>query len=49
MITDETAGSGGDMLPWMFHKFGLGRSSASVPGEVWWVSLGFRRFLTAAE
>jgi tricorn protease len=25
MLTDETAGSGGDLLPWMFHKFGLGK------------------------
>ena len=24
MITDETAGSGGDLLPWMFRKFKLG-------------------------
>jgi tricorn protease len=24
MIINETAGSGGDLLPWMFHKFGLG-------------------------
>jgi tricorn protease len=24
MIINETAGSGGDMLPWMFHKFNLG-------------------------
>jgi tricorn protease len=24
MIIDETAGSGGDLLPWMFHKFGMG-------------------------
>ncbi len=24
MIIDETAGSGGDLLPWMFHKFQLG-------------------------
>jgi tricorn protease len=24
MITDETAGSGGDLLPWMFRKFELG-------------------------
>jgi tricorn protease len=24
MIIDETAGSGGDLLPWMFHKFKLG-------------------------
>src|SRR5260370_25950855 len=24
MLIDETAGSGGDMLPWMFRKFQLG-------------------------
>ena len=24
MLTDETAGSGGDLLPWMFRKFALG-------------------------
>ena len=24
MLIDETAGSGGDMLPWMFRKLGLG-------------------------
>jgi tricorn protease len=24
MIIDESAGSGGDLLPWMFRKFGLG-------------------------
>ena len=24
MVTDETAGSGGDLLPWMFRKFALG-------------------------
>ncbi len=24
MIIDETAGSGGDLLPWMFRKFKLG-------------------------
>jgi tricorn protease len=24
MLIDETAGSGGDMLPWMFHKFSVG-------------------------
>ena len=24
MIIDETAGSGGDLLPWMFHKFKMG-------------------------
>jgi tricorn protease len=25
MIIDETAGSGGDLLPWMFRKFSLGK------------------------
>jgi tricorn protease len=25
MLIDETAGSGGDYLPWMFRKFGLGK------------------------
>ena len=25
MIIDETAGSGGDLLPWMFRKLGLGK------------------------
>ena len=25
MIIDESAGSGGDLLPWMFHKFALGK------------------------
>ncbi|MHB1561037.1 MAG: PDZ domain-containing protein, partial [Isosphaeraceae bacterium] len=25
MIVDETAGSGGDLLPWMFRKFALGK------------------------
>jgi tricorn protease len=24
MLIDETAGSGGDLLPWMFHKYGMG-------------------------
>ncbi len=24
MIIDQDAGSGGDLLPWMFHKLGLG-------------------------
>jgi tricorn protease len=24
MLIDETAGSGGDLLPWMFHKLELG-------------------------
>jgi tricorn protease len=25
MLIDETAGSGGDLLPWMWRKFGLGK------------------------
>jgi len=25
MLADETAGSGGDLLPWMFKKFGIGK------------------------
>jgi len=25
MLIDETAGSGGDMLPWMWRKFGMGK------------------------
>jgi len=25
MLIDETAGSGGDLLPWMFREFGLGK------------------------
>jgi tricorn protease len=25
MLIDENAGSGGDLLPWMFRKFGLGK------------------------
>jgi tricorn protease len=25
MLIDETAGSGGDLLPWMFRKFKLGK------------------------
>ena len=36
MIIDETAGSGGDLLPWMFRKFERRhRSSASGPGAAW--------------
>jgi len=45
MLTDETAGSGGDMLPWMFHKFGLG----TIVGKRTWGGLvgilGFPPFL----
>ncbi len=35
MIIDETAGSGGDMLPWMFHKFKVG----TIVGKTTWGGL----------
>jgi tricorn protease len=35
MIIDEFAGSGGDLLPWMFRKFGLG----SLVGTTTWGGL----------
>ena len=35
MIIDETAGSGGDLLPWMFHKFKMG----SLVGQRTWGGL----------
>lgn len=35
MITDETAGSGGDYLPWMFRKFSLG----TIVGKRTWGGL----------
>jgi len=35
MIIDETAGSGGDLLPWMFRKFKLG----SLVGKRTWGGL----------
>ncbi|HAQ17940.1 MAG TPA: peptidase S41 [Prolixibacteraceae bacterium] len=35
MIIDETAGSGGDMLPWMFHKFNVG----TLVGKATWGGL----------
>ena len=35
MITDETAGSGGDYLPWMFRKYGLGK----IVGKTTWGGL----------
>jgi tricorn protease len=45
MITDETAGSGGDMLPWMFKKFKVG----TIVGKRTWGGLvgilGFPEFL----
>ena len=45
MIIDETAGSGGDMLPWMFRKFGMG----TLVGKRTWGglvgTLGFPEFI----
>jgi tricorn protease len=45
MITDETAGSGGDMLPWMFKKYKMG----TIVGQRTWGGLvgilGFPEFL----
>jgi tricorn protease len=45
MIIDETAGSGGDFLPWMFRKFGVGK----LVGKRTWGGLvgilGFPRLL----
>ncbi len=35
MIIDETAGSGGDMLPWMFRKFNVG----TLVGKTTWGGL----------
>jgi tricorn protease len=35
MIIDETAGSGGDLLPWMFRKFNLG----TIVGQRTWGGL----------
>jgi tricorn protease len=48
MITDETAGSGGDMLPWMFRKFNVG----TLVGKRTWGGLvgilGFPEFIDGA-
>lgn len=45
MLIDETAGSGGDMLPWMFRKFNVG----TLVGKRTWGGLvgilGFPEFL----
>ncbi|MBS1663703.1 MAG: PD40 domain-containing protein [Bacteroidetes bacterium] len=45
MLTDETAGSGGDMLPWMFRKFKVG----TLVGKRTWGGLvgilGFPEFI----
>ena len=40
MIIDETAGSGGDLLPWMFRKLHLG---TLVGKRTWGGLVGFRR------
>jgi tricorn protease len=45
MLIDETAGSGGDMLPWMFHKLNIG----TIIGKRTWGGLvgilGFPEFI----
>ncbi len=41
MIIDETAGSGGDLLPWMFNKLGLG---ALVGKRTWGGLVGILGF-----
>ena len=41
MITDETAGSGGDLLPWMFRRFQLG---TIVGGRTWGGLVGILGF-----
>jgi tricorn protease len=49
MLIDETAGSGGDMLPWMFHKFNVG----TLVGKRTWGGLvgvlGFPEFMDGAS
>lgn len=49
MIIDETAGSGGDMLPWMFRKFKVGQ----MVGKRTWGGLvgvlGFPEFIDGAS
>ncbi len=49
MIIDETAGSGGDMLPWMFRKFKVG----TIVGKRTWGGLvgvlGFPEFIDGAS
>ncbi len=41
MIIDETAGSGGDLLPWMFHKYKMG---PLVGQRTWGGLVGTRGF-----
>jgi len=49
MLIDETAGSGGDMLPWMFRKFNVG----TLVGKRTWGGLvgvlGFPEFIDGAS
>lgn len=49
MLIDETAGSGGDMLPWMFRKFKVG----TLIGKRTWGGLvgilGFPEFIDGGE
>jgi tricorn protease len=49
MLIDETAGSGGDMLPWMFKKFNVG----TLIGKRTWGGLvgilGFPEFIDGAS
>lgn len=49
MIVNESAGSGGDMLPWMFRKFGVG----TIVGTRTWGGLvgilGFPEFIDGGE
>jgi len=49
MIIDETAGSGGDMLPWMFRKFKVG----TLVGKRTWGGLvgilGFPEFIDGGQ
>ncbi len=49
MITDETAGSGGDMLPWMFRKFKVG----TLVGKRTWGGLvgilGYPEFIDGGD
>jgi len=38
MLINEMAGSGGDLLPWMFRKFSLGPLIGKGPGRTGWSS-----------
>ena len=45
LLIDETAGSGGDLLPWMFRKFELGR----LIGRPTWGLVGILGFPTLMD